>query len=87
MKLKINYWEPKSTDRCISEIVFSKELTGETKESIFLEFYKLNNSLRYCNGSHYTFEDTYLKKEYDDWYKNLDKKTKINLFYCGTYVD
>lgn len=87
MKIKVNYWEPKSTDRCMSEIVSSKELTGETKESIFLEFYKLNKRLRYCNGSHYTFEEAFVQREYNEWYENLDEKTKFNLFYSGTYVD
>jgi len=58
-----------------------------TKEEIFKRFDKENNRLRYCNGSHYKFQDNTLQQEYIDWYKSLSQSTKFNMFYGNGTVD
>ena len=58
-----------------------------TEEDIFKEFYAKNNSLRYCNGSHYEFQDADLKHRYDAWYKSLSKATTFNMYYGNGIVD
>ena len=63
------------------------EVWGGTKEQIFKRFYKENNSLRYCNGSHYKFEDETLHTEYWKWYNSLDEAVKFRMFYGNGVVD
>ena len=58
MDAEIKYTNP-SPQYC-REIVWSGD-----KERIFKRFYKENNSLKYCNGSHYTFKDANLEREYN----------------------
>ena len=71
-----------------SEIVSKKEISGETEIDIFESFYKLNNSLRYCNGSYYEFVNNEWEQKYKDWLKSDDYKTKsFNLYYGGGVVD
>lgn len=71
-----------------SEIVSQKEITGETEIEIFEQFYKLNNSLRYCNGSYYKFDDKIWEEKYNAWLKSDDyKKKSFNLFYGNGVVD
>ena len=63
------------------------EVWEGTKEQIFKRFYKENNSLRYCNGSHYKFEDETLHTEYRKWYQSLDEAVKFGMFYGNGVVD
>ena len=58
-----------------------------TEEEIFKRFDKANNRLRYCNGSHYKFEDSKLNNKYFAWYKSQDETTKLNMFYGNGVVD
>lgn len=64
-----------------------KTLSGKTKEEIFMEFYSINNSLRYCNGSYYSFKNPEIQKDYSNWYTALEESTKFEMFYKGGIVD
>jgi hypothetical protein len=74
--------------RFISDIVSTKEIEFENNIDCFEQFYKLNNSLRYCNGSYYKFQDNTIEKDYKDWLKSDDyKKKSFNLYYGNGTVD
>jgi len=64
-----------------------KTLIGETLDNIYEQFYKLNNSLRYCNGLYYKFVDSADEADYLKWQKNLSKEKSFNLFYGNGVVD
>jgi hypothetical protein len=96
MKAILNYWNPKNESVVTADgfryldnkSVITKVVTIEgTEEGIFKEFYEKNNSLRYCNGSHYEFQDADLKHRYDAWYKSLSKATTFNMYYGNGIVD
>ena len=71
-----------------SEIVYQREISGETEIAIFESFYKLNNNLHYCNGSYYRFADKNWEEKYQDWLKSDDYKAKsFNLYYGNGVVD
>jgi len=96
MKARIEYWNPKN-ETVVTESGFRYLNTNSalqkveewfgTEEEIFKKFYKENNSLRYCNGSHYKFEDKNLDTKYRDWYKSLDKNTQFSMYYGNGVVD
>ena len=97
-KATLNYWKPRN-ELIVSEngfcftdttsvITTQKTIENTTEIGLFEQFYKLNNSLRYCNGSHYTFKDKELEQKYQIWLKSDDYKQKsFNLFYGGGVVD
>jgi len=96
MKVRIEYWNPKNETVVTKNgfryldtkpVITSNETWEGTKEEIFKRFYEQNNSLRYCNGSHYKFEDETLYNDYRDWYKSLDESYKFAMFYKGGIVD
>jgi len=64
----------------------TKKFLGET-DQIFEEFYKLNNSLRYCNGSYWKFMEQKTEQEYYDWLKSLSKERSFKLYYGNGIVD
>jgi hypothetical protein len=74
-----------------SEVVRQEIIEGNTEIELFEKFYKLNNSLRYCNGSYYKF--VYDKKhnweiKYKAWINSEDyKKKSFDLYYGGGVVD
>lgn len=70
-----------------SEPVSKKTLIGETLDNIYEQFYKLNNSLRYCNGSYYVFTNKSDQDDYLEWNKGLSKSRSFNLFYGNGVVD
>ena len=74
MDIEIKYTNP-SPQYC-QEIVWSG-----SKEMIFKRFYKENNSLKYCNGSHYTFKDANLEREYWTWLNSLSKAKRFGMYY------
>jgi len=80
MDAEIKYTNP-SPQYC-KEIVWSG-----SKERIFKRFYKENNSLKYCNGSHYTFKDANLEREYKTWLTSLSKATRFKMYYGNGVVD
>lgn len=96
MKARIEYWNPKN-ESVVTEngfryldtksVITSIETWEETKEEIFKRFDHQNNSLRYCNGSHYKFEDETLYTDYLNWYKSLSESNKFNMFYGNGVVD
>lgn len=73
---RINHIDP--TSKCIRTI----EIDGSTDIELFEKFYKMNNSLRYCNGSYYKFSTKEWQLKYNDWLKSDDYKSKsFNLYY------
>jgi hypothetical protein len=78
------YYESSST-----KLIRNIEIDGITEIDIFEKFYKLNNSLRYCNGSYYKFETKDWQDKYNEWLKSDDYKSKsFNLYYGeGGIVD
>ena len=88
MKTIIEYWDRES--RLTSNSIFKRdvEIEANTEIELFEKFYKLNNNLRYCNGSYYLWKDAEWKAKYDLWLKSDDyKKKSFNLFYGGGVVD
>lgn len=77
----INYFEPDSNNRCRSVKVRSEELTGVSEDALFEEFYKRNNSLRYCNGSYWKFDNPEVEQHFLLWKKSLSKQRSMNLYY------
>lgn len=63
-------------------------IEGDSEIKLFEEFYKLNNKLRYCNGSFYKWKDPEMEDEYYEWVKSEDYKRKsFNLYYGNGVVD
>lgn len=71
-----------------SEITSQKTIEGLNEIELFEKFYKLNNALRYCNGSYYKFVDQTLADKYVEWLKSEDyKKKSFDLYYGNGVVD
>lgn len=98
MKVTLDYWSPRNKSvvtesgfRYVdtnSVIKSTKEIDDATEIGLFEQFYKLNNSLRYCNGSHYTFQDKQWEQKYKEWLKSDDYKQKsFKLYYGNGIVD
>jgi len=88
MTVELNYWNPLSRTNPRSVITSQKTISGESDIEIFEKFYKENNSLRYCNGSHYTFVSQEWDTKYNEWLKTPDYKQKsFNLYYGNGVVD
>jgi hypothetical protein len=67
---------------------YCKDLVWEgTEEEIFKRFYEENNSLRYCNGSHYQFKDNQIDLRYREWLKSLDTEVRFRMYYGNGVVD
>lgn len=98
MKAELNYWDRLRRTKQYStggyyedqtsEVVSQKNIEGTTEIELFEKFYKLNNSLRYCNGSYYKWVDKEMELKYSEWLKSDDyKKKSFNLFYGNGVVD
>ena len=88
MKTKLEYWDRESYTTCNSIIKRIEEISYEDDIDLFEKFYKKNNSLRYCNGSYYKFEDKQIEQKYNEWLKSDDyKKKSFNLYYGNGVVD
>ena len=84
----LDYWDIPDRTEIQSIIVNTKDITGNDDISLFEQFYKLNNSLRYCNGSYYKFHDKEWQDKYNQWLKSDDyKKKSFNLYYGNGVVD
>jgi hypothetical protein len=82
MEVILNYWDRVSYININSEIKHEKIITVKNDIDAFEQFYKLNNSLRYCNGSYYKFKDINWGNKYNQWLKSDDYKSKsFNLYY------
>ena len=96
VSIEVEYWEPRNetvvTDsgfRFLDTLSIIKRVVvwEGSKEVIFKKFYAENNSLRYCNGSHYKFKEAEIQQEYITWYKSLSKAVTFNMFYGNGVVD
>ena len=96
MKAILNYWNPKNESVVTEDgfryldtsSVITKEVTiYGTEEEIFKRFFKMNNKLRYCNGSHYEFQDKSLNILFEKWYKSLSYSDSLDLYYGNGVVD
>ncbi len=88
MKVVLNYWDRITYSSINSEIKNQKTIQGKDDIDIFEQFYKLNNSLRYCNGSYYKFQDKEWENKYNQWLKSEDYKSKsFSLYYGNGVVD
>jgi hypothetical protein len=88
MKVTLDYYDRVSYTNWDSEIKKQKEIEDDTEIGLFEQFYKLNNSLRYCNGSYYKFQDKDWENKYNAWLKSDDyKKKSFNLYYGNGVVD
>jgi len=86
MIARIEYWDRIDYKSSKSEIKRVETWEGP-KEFIFKRFNRENNSLRYCNGSYYRFEDKTLDTKYVNWYNNLPEGTKFQMYYGNGVVD
>jgi len=95
---ELNKWEPLNetvtTDSGFryldTKSVIKKTHTIEAidEHHLFILFYKLNNSLRYCNGSYYTFIDPEMDKKYKAWtHSEAFEKIHFKLYYGNGVVD
>jgi hypothetical protein len=88
MEIILNYYDRISYTNINSEIKYEKILTVKDDIDAFEQFYKLNNSLRYCSGSYYKFKDSNWNSKYNEWLKSDDYKSKsFNLYYGNGIVD
>jgi hypothetical protein len=98
MKATLDYWNPKNetvitkSGYCYldknSIITSTKDIESDTMTELFEQFDRLNNRLRYCNGSYYKFQDKLLEELYNVWLKSDDyKKKSFDLFYGNGTVD
>ena len=96
MEITLDYWNPRNETvttetgfrfRDTTPIITSTKVLSGSKESIFKKFYDLNNSLRYCNGSYYKFQDKQIEREYNEWYKSLSETTRFQMYYGNGVVD
>ena len=62
----------------------TKTLTGIDIDDVYLQFYQLNNSLRYCNGSYYKFVDIQDEIAYQ---RDIKKYNTFSNYYGGGVVD
>ena len=88
MKLILDYYDRESYLNFKSIIKSQREIEADNDIEIFEKFYKMNNSLRYCNGSYYTFQDKEWESKYNQWLKSDDyKKKSFDLYYGNGIVD
>ena len=86
IEINVEYWDRISYTSSGSEVKRVEEWSGE-KEELFNRFYAENNSLRYCNGSYYKFQDADTQKEYSEWLNSLSEGTRFNMYYGNGVVD
>lgn len=98
IKATLDYWNPKNktvvteSGFCYvdtqSAISGTKDIQDTTEIGLFEQFYKLNHSLRYCNGSYYKFQDKEWEEKYEEWLESEDyKKKSFDLYYGNGVVD
>ena len=99
MKIVVEYYEPRTITiknksgfgsylDTKSTLVKTEEHEAETqedKENVFRIIYHRNNSLRYCNGSHWVFVDKTIENEYRTSF--MQKYNTISNYYGNGVVD
>lgn len=58
-----------------------------TLREVFTKMDRTNNSLRYCNGSYYKFNDNDMEDLRIVWYNTNDWQTNFDNYYLGQIVD
>lgn len=81
-KIKVEYWNSKWKG-APSELLRVEEWDNNTES--FIKFYDLNNQLKYCNGTHYTFVDKEVRDRYTKDF--FPKHHTISNYYKGGIVD
>lgn len=66
-KVKEDSWVPKYT----STFSEDKEIEGDTIEDCFDQFWKKQNSLKYCNDANLIIEEQY-KEQYQTYNRNMN---------------
>jgi len=79
---KVEYWNVQHQG-AKSELVRVEE--WEDTDASFAKYYKLNNRLKYCNGSHYTFVSNEVRRRYTE--KFFPKHHTMKNYYRGGVVD
>lgn len=88
MTATLEYWNRKDEFTSTSEIQSYEELSANTEIEMFEKFYKMNNRLRYCNGTYYKFQDKSWQDKYSNWLDSDDyKKKSFELYYGNGIVD
>jgi hypothetical protein len=94
IEIRVQYWKNvnqlKRTDSGFSyfsdESVLDRTETWKgTEDAIFAKYYKENNSLKYCNGTYWKFEDATIFKKYSEEF--FPKYHTIENYYGGGVVD
>jgi hypothetical protein len=80
--MKIEYWDTEYKG-AKSKLIRTEDWP-DTEES-FVKFYDANNSLKYCNGSHYIIADKDVKEKYVKEF--FPKHHTIENYYKGGIVD
>lgn len=97
MKVILDYWNPKN-ETVVTESGFrylntnsvitrTETIEGANIFEIFKLFYSKNNSLKYCNGSYYKFNDKEIELKYNEWYSLLSNDIKFKLYYGNGIID
>jgi hypothetical protein len=82
MKVTLDYYDKIDNYSVFSEIKRQEIIEGDNDITLFEIYYKLNNRLRYCNGSYYKFQDKNWQEKYNEWLKSDDyKKKSFDLYY------
>ena len=98
-KIVVEYWNPKSvtkpnksgfgsyitTESVVTKTEEHEINSDEDKENVFKMIYHRNNSLRYCNGSHWLFVDKTIENEYRTSF--MQKYNTISNYYGNGTVD
>lgn len=85
IKETLNYFDRENSK---SVFIREEEISAETEMDLFIEFYKKNNRLRYCNGAYYKFKNKDTEIAYKKWLKSPEyEKISFQLYYGGGVVD
>lgn len=80
--IKVEYWDV-DYKGAKSKLIRTEEWP-DTDESL-AKYYELNNSLKYCNGSHYKFVSDKVRERYSKEF--FPKYHTIENYYRGGVVD
>ena len=91
---KHDEWEYADADGVVRHHVYPttvddiEEYTIEgTFDEIFEKVERINDRLRYCNGTYHHFKDDFVKKMHSLWYKLIPSERSFDIFYGDGIVD
>lgn len=64
-----------------------EDIDADSEDALFERVYKMNNSLRYCNGSWVEFKGAADQSAYKRWLANLSGSREFDLYYGSGIVD